>query len=322
MAQSGRRVPDFAALHPGYGRRFTMKPAPFDYVRAISAAHACELIADHEDARFIAGGQTLIPMLAMRLARPARLIDISRIPELSGIEARDDAVVIGAATRQAAAEHSSVIADRVPLLAAALPFVGHAATRSRGTIGGSVVHADPAAEIPLVALTLRAKLVVRDMDGEQALPIADFFLGPMQTALPERACLTALRFPAPARGRLGVAFLEVSARPGDFALVAAAAQVVLDDGGRCVSAEIGIGGACDVPLRLDQVSADLVGSMLDDQLIAGLASEATSRLDTMADLHASAPYRRRVAATLVCRALAAARDQALARETNARHARH
>jgi CO/xanthine dehydrogenase FAD-binding subunit len=144
----------------------------------------------------------------------------------------------------------------------------------------------------------------------------------MQTALPERACLTALRFPAPAPGRAGVAFLEVSARPGDFALVAAAAQVVLDDDGRCVAADVGIGGACGVPLRLDQVSAGLVGSMLDERLIGDLVADATSRLDTMADLHASAPYRRRVAATLTCRALGAARDQALARATNARHARH
>jgi CO/xanthine dehydrogenase FAD-binding subunit len=297
-----------------------MKPAPFDYVRATSVAQVCALLAEDEDARLIAGGQTLIPMLAMRLARPTRLIDIARIVALDCIADDGEAVTIGAATRQVTALRSARVAAQVPLLAAALPFVGHAATRSRGTIGGSIAHADPAAEIPLVVLTLGAELLVEDVSGTRVLPTAEFFLGPMLTALPARAVLTAVRLPALPRGRVGVSFLEVSARRGDFALVAAAAQVVIDDDGRCISAAAGIGGACATPVRLDV--AALLGTMRDEQRIAEIIDAATAGLDTMADLQASASYRRRVAATLARRALLGAWNQAAGGEHDARHARH
>jgi carbon-monoxide dehydrogenase medium subunit len=297
-----------------------MKPAPFEYVRAETVAQACALLAEDEDARLIAGGQTLIPMLAMRLARPTRLVDIARIAALDGIADDGEAVTLGAATRQVTALRSALVAERVPLLAAALPFVGHAATRSRGTIGGSIAHADPAAEIPLVALTLDAQLLIEDGGGTRVLPTAEFFLGPMLTALPARAVLTAVRFPPLARGRVGVSFLEVSARRGDFALVAATAQVVIDDDGRCISAVAGIGGACATSVRLDV--AALLGSIRDERRIAEVIDAATSDLDTMADLQASASYRRRVAATLARRALLGAWNQAAAGEHDARHARH
>jgi carbon-monoxide dehydrogenase medium subunit len=297
-----------------------MKPAPFDYVRATSVAQACALLAADEDARLIAGGQTLIPMLAMRLARPTRLVDIARIAALDRIEHDGDAVTIGAATRQATALRSALVAERVPLLAAALPFVGHAATRSRGTVGGSIAHADPAAEIALVALTLDAELLVDDGGGTRVLPTAEFFLGPMLTALPAGALLTAVRFQPLPVGRVGVAFLEVSARRSDFALVAAAAQVVLDDDDRCTAAAAGIGGACATPVRLHV--AALAGATFDERRIADLVGTATADLDTMADLQASASYRRRVAATLARRALIAAWHDALARQPDARHARH
>jgi carbon-monoxide dehydrogenase medium subunit len=288
-----------------------MKPAPFDYVRAMTVTQACTLLAADADARVIAGGQTLIPLLAMRLARPSRLIDIARIAELTGIAATADAVIVGAATRQATAERSAVIAEHVPLLAAALPHVGHAATRSRGTIGGSIAHADPAAEIPLVALTLDAELVVRDARGERTRTMAGFFVGPMQTALPAGACLTTVRFPRRPAGRVGVAFLEVSARPGDFAIVAVAAQVVLAADGTCLTAALGIGGACPVPVRLDRIEAALAGRILDEALIREAAAAATAGLQTMTDPHVSAAYRRRVAATLVRRALTEANAHAL-----------
>src|SRR5215218_7594867 len=139
-----------------------MKPAPFEYIRPGTLDEACALIAADEDARLIAGGQTLVPMLAMRLARPARIIDIARLPELSGIRADGDAIVVGAATRQRQAEQSSLIADKLPLLALALPWVGHPPTRTRGTVGGSIANADPSAEIPLVAVTLGAEMVMRE----------------------------------------------------------------------------------------------------------------------------------------------------------------
>src|SRR5258707_11821898 len=143
-----------------------MKPAPFDYVRPATLAEACELLAGDEDARVIAGGQTLVPMLAMRLARPAKLIDIMRLPELGGIRQEKGAVVVGATTRQAQAERDPVVRGSVPMLARVLPWVGHPPTRNRGTIGGSIANADPSAEIPLVAVTLRADILLASTVGE------------------------------------------------------------------------------------------------------------------------------------------------------------
>ena len=172
-----------------------MKPVAFDYARPASVREACALLAQDDNARVLAGGQTLIPMLAMRLARPSRLVDIARIPELCGIRDEGDHVAIGAATRQAMAERDAIVARKLPLLAKALPWVGHAPTRNRGTIGGSIVNGDPAAEIALVAVTLEATLVVQTLEETSELPAGGFHLGPMITALPEGGILTAVRFP-------------------------------------------------------------------------------------------------------------------------------
>src|SRR5436305_6743174 len=158
-----------------------MKPAPFDYVRPNSLAEACALLAADEDARLIAGGQTLVPMLAMRLARPGRLIDILRLPELAGIRAETAAVVVGATTRQAQAERDPVIRASVPMLARVLPWVGHPPTRNRGTIGGSIANADPSAEIPLVAVALGAEILLATAQGERSVPADDLFIGAMLT---------------------------------------------------------------------------------------------------------------------------------------------
>src|ERR1700722_5538780 len=168
-----------------------MKPVPFDYVRPASLAEACRLLADDEDARLIAGGQTLVPMLAMRLARPAKLIDILRLPELAGIREQAGAVIVGATTRQAQAERDPVIRASVPMLALVLPWVGHPPTRARGTIGGSVAHADPSAEIPLVTVTLGAEIVMATVDSPVSVPADDFFLGPMLTSIGHGDCISA-----------------------------------------------------------------------------------------------------------------------------------
>src|ERR1700689_4428987 len=172
-----------------------MKPAPFEYVRPDSLTEACKLLAADDDARGIAGGQTLVPMLAMRLARPARLIDILRLPELAGIRQDKDSVVVGATTRQAQAERDPVIRASVPMLARVLPWVGHPPTRNRGTIGGSIANADPSAEIPLVAVTLGAEIMLATPDGSRSVPADDFFLGPMLTAISHGDCISAIRFP-------------------------------------------------------------------------------------------------------------------------------
>ncbi len=177
-----------------------MKPVAFEYARPATVGEACRLLAKDGNARVIAGGQTLIPMLAMRLARPSCLVDIARIPELSGIRDEGTFVAIGAATRQVVAERDPLVARKVPLLAKALPWVGHAPTRNRGTIGGSVANGDPAAEIALVAVTLDATLVVQTAEETSELAAAEFYLGPMITALPEGGILTSVHFPGLDRG--------------------------------------------------------------------------------------------------------------------------
>lgn len=290
-----------------------MKSAPFDYVRPESLADACALLAEDIDSRLIAGGQTLVPMMAMRLARPQRLIDIMRLPELGGIREEAGAIVVGATTRQAQAERDLMVRWSVPLLAAVLPWVGHPPTRNRGTIGGSVANADPAAEIPLVAVVLGAQMMVATAAGSRSIAADDFFLGPMVSALAQRDCITAIRFPVWPHRRIGAGFCEVSARRSDFAFVAAAAQVALDEDGRCIHAALGVGGVGERPLRLN--AAPLVGSMLDPRSVSDAVDAAASDLEVTSDLHASAAYRRRVAVSLCCRALEQARDNAAAKET-------
>lgn len=287
-----------------------MKPAPFAYARPGSIEEACALLAADEDARIIAGGQTLVPMLAMRLARPTALVDILRIDGLAGIRETPDSITIGATTRQVDIEHSPLIAARVPLLAKAMPWVGHPPTRNRGTIGGSIANADPAAEIPLVAVTLGAEIVSFTADGSETIPADEFFIGPMLTAAPAGGCVTEIRWPVWQEPRLGVAFHEISARRGDFAFVAAAAQVSLDAAGVCTGCAVGIGGVGDRPVRLQAASDALIGSKLDDATIREAVSAAVEELDATSDLHASAEYRRRVARTLAIRALTDARDTA------------
>jgi CO/xanthine dehydrogenase FAD-binding subunit len=287
-----------------------VKPVPFEYIRPQSVEEACALLARDGEARVIAGGQSLVPMLAMRLARPTQLIDIQRLPELAGIRQDGDSIVIGATTRQAAAERDALIAAKLPLLAKVFPWVGHPATRRRGTIGGSIAHADPSAEIPLVALTLGADIVLRDAKGETTIKAGDFFLGPMVTAIPHGALLTAIRFPVWPQPRIGTGFHEVNARHSDFAFVCAAAQVALDDAGRCAACAVGIGGLGEYPVRLDDAAQALVGSDLSDKAIADAVEAAMGKLDIWGDLHASADYRRRTGGVLARRALSDARKTA------------
>jgi CO/xanthine dehydrogenase FAD-binding subunit len=287
-----------------------MKPAPFEYVRPGSLAEACELLAGDEDARLIAGGQTLVPMLAMRLARPAKLIDILRLPEIAGIRQEKGAVIVGATTRQAQAERDPVIRASVPMLARVLPWVGHPPTRNRGTIGGSIANADPSAEISLVAVTLGADIVLSSADGARSMPADDFFIEPMVTALAHGECVSAIRFPVWRYPRVGVGFFEISARRSDFAFVSAAAQVALDEEGRCIDVALGLGGVGDRPLRLDVSS--LVATELDGASVAEVVNAALTEVDATSDLHASAAYRRRVGVTLCVRALEQARSDAAA----------
>jgi CO/xanthine dehydrogenase FAD-binding subunit len=279
-----------------------MKPAPFDYLRPDTLAEACEILAADEDARIIAGGQTLVPMLAMRLARPAKLVDILRLKELHGVRTEPETVVIGAVTRQVEVERSEIVRHSLPLLTKALPWVGHPPTRNRGTVGGSIANADPSAEIPLVAVTLGAEIEIANPSDRTRMPADDFFIGPMLTSVMPGDCVCAVHFPVWKQGRVGTGFHEVSARQSDFAFVAAAAQVALDEAGRCIEATLGIGGVGDRAIRIDV--AALVGEEPKASSIEEIVRSGTKDIEASSDLHASASYRRRVALTLGARALA------------------
>jgi CO/xanthine dehydrogenase FAD-binding subunit len=293
-----------------------MKAAPFEYSRVASVDEACAMLASDESARVIAGGQTLVPMMAMRLVRPTRLIDINRIVELSYIRSDGDAISIGATTRQCLVERDALITADLPLLARAISFVGHAATRARGTIGGSLANADPAAELPLIAITLDAVFTYRAGGRTEKIGARDFYIGPMTTSLSRDAILTSVQLPV-WLGKIGVGFYEVNARRSDFALVATAAQVELTDDGRCKRIAIGVGATTDFPIRLAKAEERLKGSTLDATIVKDAVIEALADFVPQSDLHASAEYRRRVAANLATRAVVDARSHALGRKLHA-----
>ena len=290
-----------------------MKAVDFDYVCPTSVGKTCEwLRASDGDAKIIAGGQTLVPLLAMRLARPTLLVDINRIAELQGIEADDDRVSVRSCTRQAAALADETIRRRLPLLAKALGFVGHGQTRNRGTIGGSLANADPAAEICLVALALDAEIDACSAEGSRTIAAGEFFAGAMTTALAVDECLTIVHFPLWRENRVGTGFQETSGRRSDFALAAVATQVAFDAAGVCRRLVLGIGGAGATPLRVEAAVDRLLGSRLEASDIAAAAGIVREAVEPASDLHGSAAYRRRLIGALVERALTEARQEALA----------
>ena len=296
-----------------------MKPAAFDYVRPGNLDEACAMLAaGDDDVRIIAGGQTLVPLMAMRLARPKRLIDIARIAELAFVRKDGDGVVIGATTRQCVLEHDPIIRNEVPLLAKVMPFVGHAPTRARGTIGGSLANADPAAEIALVAVTLAATLRYREGTTTAEIPASEFFVGPMMTELPAAGCLTSVRFPVWQDARTGTGFHEISARKSDFAFASTAAQIALDENGKCRRLALGIGAITPSPLRLDAVGKALEGSRAEAARVRAAVTAALREIEPLSDLHASPDYRRRVAVTLAVRAISDAYQAAESRGAHAR----
>jgi aerobic carbon-monoxide dehydrogenase medium subunit len=286
-----------------------MKLPEFAYEAPTTLTEAVGVLAQHQDeASILAGGQSLIPLLALRLARPPVLVDINGLSELSGVSVTDDWVAVGAMTREYAAEESEAVAESVPLLAAALPLIGHEAIRSRGTIGGSLAHADPAAELPAVARALDAEFVVRSQSGERVIPAAEWFEGYLATARRPDEILVEVRFPTAGPGT-GATFLEVARRHGDFAMVGLAASLTLADG-VVTNARLAFSGIADVPVRAAEAEAFLLGQEPSAQLFEEAARRATADIDPPADLHGSAEYRKKVAATLVRRGLSAAADSA------------
>lgn len=290
-----------------------MKAASFDYLRAESLAHALELLGQHGgDAKLLAGGQSLVPMMSMRLVRPSLLVDIHRLEELQGICTDAGSFVTGGAVLQCTLEHDAMLPARMPLIAQALRWVGHEQTRNRGTLGGSLVHADPSAELPLSAVTLDAILVLRNQAGERRLRASEFFLGPMFTATAEDECLAAVQWPRWTGARIGSAFEEIAIRHGDFAMASAAAQLQLTDAGVCERAALGVGGVDGVPLALPRLAERLVGKVPNDDAVRAIAADASRSCEPGNDMHASAEYRRHLVTVLVERVL----RQALATARN------
>ena len=288
-----------------------MKPAPFEYHRPSTATDAVTLLAELGDgAKVLAGGQSLIAMLALRLAVFDHLVDIGRVPELTGIERRDGGVWIGAGTTQAAIGASAEVAAAVPLLARATPFIGHFQIRNRGTIGGSIVHADPAAEYPAVAVALDATLHVQSPSGTRTVAAADFFEGVWSTAVGDDELLTGVTFPV-WTGRCGFAVEELARRHGDFAIAGAAVAVELDDDDRVGRAAIGLLGLGATPERARRAEAEVHGCRPEEIDGRELGELAVADLDSVpGDLHGSADYRRRVGGVMVARAWTRAIEEA------------
>jgi carbon-monoxide dehydrogenase medium subunit len=290
-----------------------MKLPPVEYEAPETISEAVELLAEHQDdASVLAGGQSLIPLLALRLARPAVLVDINGIEELSGISADDGWTAIGATTREYMAEESARVAQAVPLLAAALPFIGHEAIRSRGTIGGSLAHSDPAGELPAVACALDAELVVRSPSGERVIPAAEWFEGYFMTARQPDELLVRVRFPTAQPGT-GISFLEVARRHGDFAVVGLATALTLADG-VITDARLAFAGLSDTPVRASAAEDLLAGERPSAELFEEAARRATDGVEPPADLNGSSAYRKTIAAALVRRGLQAAAGDARERQ--------
>ena len=280
-----------------------MKPAPVDYEAPTALAQAVALLADPDrDAVVLAGGQSLMPMLNLRLARPGLLVDLRRIEGLDGIEAQGDRIVIGAMATKRAVERSRLVRDRQPLLHAATVLVGHPQIRNRGTVGGSMAHADPAAEYPAVAVACDAEMRVVGPDGERTIAAADYFLGYLTTAMEPGELLASVHIPVIPDGT-GWSFLELSRRHGDFAMVGTAVTVGLE-AGRCRRARIVLFAVGPSPLRAFDAEGLVDGEEPGEALFDRAASAAMAAVEEpMSDVHASGEYRRHLAGVLVGRAL-------------------
>jgi carbon-monoxide dehydrogenase medium subunit len=288
-----------------------VKPAPFEYHAPETAADAARLLAALGDgAKVLAGGQSLVPMLALRLAVFEHLVDIGRVPELQGIERRDDSLWIGAGTTQARIEASPEVASAVPLLTRATPFIGHFQIRNRGTLGGSIAHADPAGEYPAVALALDARMHVTSSNGGRTIAASDFFDGLWTTTMEPDELLVGVSFPV-WNGRSGFGVEELARRHGDFAIAGAIVGVELDDADRIRHCAIGLIGLGATPERSEDAEAALAGRALADVEAGDVGRLAMAGLESVpADLHGSAEFRTRVGAEMVARAWTTASTEA------------
>lgn len=279
-----------------------MKPTPFDYAAPSSVDACLDALAEAGDnGKILAGGQSLVPMMALRLTSVGRLIDINRISELAAVGRDGDVLSVGALTRHADLERDEVIADAVPVLKLVAPFIGHFQIRNRGTTGGSLAHADASAELPAVARLLDAVFVLKSRRGERLLPAKDFFQSTFVTAIEPDELLVSVRYPIWPRAA-GFAVEEVARRHGDFALVGAMCGVHVDDG-RIARVAIATTGMGSVPARVESVEQALVGSPAEEVNTDEVGAAFVADLEPASDIHATADYRRRIGAYLVSRVL-------------------
>ncbi|MBB4260561.1 MULTISPECIES: xanthine dehydrogenase family protein subunit M [unclassified Bradyrhizobium] len=291
-----------------------MKPPPFEYLAVDSVQAATAALAEaNGDGKLLAGGQSLLPMLNFRLLRPSVLIDINRISDLSYIRDEGGHIRIGALTRHRIVEVSDLVATHLPVLSEAMGYVAHLAIRNRGTIGGSLSHADPAAELPMMSMLLDAELELASAEGSRTVKAADFFVGALTTDLAEGEMLVSVSFPK-CRAGVGYAFEEVARRSGDFAL-ACVAICLERDGDRISSARVGMMGVGETPMRASEAEALLVSRPFDDALVSDAVSAIRIAVEPNTDLHASADYRRHLVGVLAERAI----RRAWSRATEASH---
>jgi carbon-monoxide dehydrogenase medium subunit len=287
-----------------------MKPAPFEYARPESVAEAVALLAERpSEAKILAGGQSLVPMMNFRMARPDLLIDINRLSELDYHRIEGGELVIGALVRHATLRASELVRDACPLMAEAYQDVAHGPIRNRGTLCGNLCHADPASEMPAVMLATEATLVLRSSRGERRLPAEAFFLGTYETAVEEDELLIEIRIPVAPDGQ-GWSFEEISVRKGDFAMVGVATTLAISGGG-VIGASISLCGVGDRAQRLRSVEASLIGAVPEEDIFTQAAAAAAAAVDPQSDIHADADYRRDLVRALVGRTLSVAAKRAV-----------
>jgi aerobic carbon-monoxide dehydrogenase medium subunit len=279
-----------------------VKPAKFEYHAPASIEEALAILGRYDgEARVLAGGQSLVPMMNFRLATPSAIVDLNRIDGLANVEEDGEVIRIGSMTRQRRLEFEPLISSKLPLLREALRWVGHLPTRSRGTIGGSIAHADPAAEIPMVLQALEGEVVAHGPQGERRIPAQDLFHAALTTSLSPLEIITEVRFPAmPARAAYAVE--EFARRKGDFA-IAAVAVMLMRDGERCIKARLATAGVGPASIRLREAEAVLEQKGLSEDAIAEAADKAKAQVDPVADLNGSAEYRRHLTGVLASRAI-------------------
>ena len=286
-----------------------MIPSSFDYVVAKSVAEAVKLLGQHgAEAKVLAGGHSLIPLMKLRLAAPSVLVDIGRIPELRFIREEGDDVVVGGATTYHMLETSALIIEKAPLLAMCSAHVGDVQVRNRGTIGGSLVHADPASDIPAAILALDARMKLVGAGGPREVPAGSFFVGMLQSAVNDGEILSEIRVKK-AGAREGSAYFKVAQPASGFALVGIATSLALEDG-KCSDIRIGVTGVASMPFRAGAVESRLRGKSLDPEALRSASEAATQGIEALSDIHASGEYRKALAAVYTRRSIEAAAARA------------